>query len=261
MARFRDAARITLLSNDSDLLQFVADGVVVATYVGAGKGPEGTRIRPWSADDVHARFGVTPEQLPAFKALAGESGDDIPGVPGIGKGVAATLLRRWKTITQALEATQFVSHRDATAKLAGQAEHVQLMLQLTTIRQDAPLPALALDGVRDRRRGVARWLHGARGGGGTPRVGGAGAGRGAVSGGVKRRAGGSPPRCGCLCVACGPFILDTSCHNKQGRRRSACSCARVSGLESPRMLFRQYFEPKLAQYAYLVGCQKTVRRS
>jgi len=132
------------LSNDSDLLQFVADGVDVASYVGAGKGANGTRIRSWSSADVMDRFGVLPENLPAFKALCGEEGDDIPGVKSIGKGTAAKLLRRWKTIEKAIEACEFISHRDETAKLAGQREHVELMLQLTTIRQDAPLPALEL---------------------------------------------------------------------------------------------------------------------
>ncbi len=144
MAQFRGVARVTLLSNDSDLLQFVSAGVDVATYVGAGKGVNGTRIRAWSADDVMKRFGVSPENLPAFKALCGEDGDDIPGVKSIGKGTAAKLLRRWKTIEKAIEACEFVSHRDETAKLAGQREQVYLMLQLTTIRQDTPLPALEL---------------------------------------------------------------------------------------------------------------------
>lgn len=144
MARYRDSARLTLLSNDSDLLQFVTGNIAVAMYVGVGQGPDGTRIKPWTSEDVHEKFGVTPQQLPAFKALSGETGDDIPGVKGVGKGVAATLLRRWKTLDKALEATEFVSHKDATAKLAGQHDHVRLMLQLTTIRQDVPLPPLAL---------------------------------------------------------------------------------------------------------------------
>lgn len=144
MARFRTHARITLLSNDSDLLQFVHDNVDVVTYVGVGNGPDGTRVRPWTADDVRAKFGVLPAQLPALRALCGEEGDDIPGVPRIGKGTAVKLLARWKTLDKALEATEFVSHRDDTAKLAGQQAHVQLMLQLTTIRQDVPLPPLDL---------------------------------------------------------------------------------------------------------------------
>lgn len=153
MARFRAHARITMLSNDSDLLQFVSDDVHVVTYVGVGNGPEGMRVRPWTADDVLAKFGVLPAQLPALRALCGEEGDDIPGVPRIGKSTAVRLLGRWKSLEKALEATEFVSHRDETAKLAGQQAHVHLMLQLTTIRQDAPLPPLdlthcALDTVR-----------------------------------------------------------------------------------------------------------------
>ena len=144
MARFRTQARVTLLSNDSDLLQFVDKDVAVAHYVGVGNGPDGMRIKPWSAQDVEDKFGVPPLLLPSFKALAGEVGDDIPGVKGVGPSVAARLLRRWKTVDKALEATQFISARDVTARLAGQQEHVRLMLQLTTLRQDTPLPPLAL---------------------------------------------------------------------------------------------------------------------
>ena len=145
MAAHRSDARVTLLSNDSDLLQFVSDGVEVATYVGVGKGPHGTRIKAWSIADVDARFGVQPAQLPAFKALCGETGDDIPGVAGIGKGMAVKILRRWGSIEKAFEATEFVGHRDDTARLAGKREVVALMLQLTTIRQDVPLSPLPLD--------------------------------------------------------------------------------------------------------------------
>ena len=144
MSRFRDVARVTLLSNDSDLLQFVSPEVAVATYVGVGKGPGGMRIKPWTADDVKTRFGVHPDNLSSFKALCGEEGDDIPGVKNIGKGTAVKLLRRWQTLEKALEASEFVSHRDETAKLAGQHEHVRLMMQLTTIRQDAPIPVFPL---------------------------------------------------------------------------------------------------------------------
>jgi 5'-3' exonuclease len=154
MAHVRRQARVTILSNDSDLLQLVAEDVVVASYVGVGRGPEGTRIRPWSADDVPAKYGVQPALLPAFKALSGEDGDDIPGLRNIGPGSAAKLRRRWGTLEKALEASGFVSHHDWTARLAGQHDEARLMLQLTTIRQDAPLSALALD---DARMTVVRW--------------------------------------------------------------------------------------------------------
>lgn len=143
MAAYRTDLPVTLLSNDSDLLQFVGDGVSVVSYVGIGKGTDGLRVRRWQAADVHARFGVTPAQLADFKALCGEDGDDIPGVSRIGKGTAAKLLRRWQTLEKALEASEFVSHRDETARLAGQHDHARLMRQLTTIRTDAPVPFFA----------------------------------------------------------------------------------------------------------------------
>ncbi|MFJ6618152.1 5'-3' exonuclease H3TH domain-containing protein [Kitasatospora sp. NPDC091335] len=45
-----------------------------------------------TADEVLARYGVTPTQWPAFRALTGDKSDNIPGVRGIGPKVAATLL-------------------------------------------------------------------------------------------------------------------------------------------------------------------------
>ena len=144
MAMYHVDLPVTLLSNDSDLLQFVSDSVQVVSYMGVGKGTDGLRVRKWAAADVHARFGVTPAQLPDFKAMCGEDGDDIPGIARIGKDTAAKLLRRWQSLEKALEASEFVSHRDVTAKLAGQHEHARLMRQLTTIRTDAPVPAFTL---------------------------------------------------------------------------------------------------------------------
>jgi 5'-3' exonuclease len=145
MALYHADLPVTLLSNDSDLLQFVSERVQVVSYVGMGKGTDGLRVRKWAAADVHTRFGVTPAQLPDFKAMCGEDGDDIPGIARIGKDTAAKLLRRWQSLEKALEASEFVSHRDVTAKLAGQHEHARLMRQLTTIRTDAPVPAFSLN--------------------------------------------------------------------------------------------------------------------
>jgi len=142
MACYRQDATVTMLSNDSDLLQFVDEQVSVVSYMGVGKGTDGLRVRRWLAADVQARFGVPPALLADFKAMCGEDGDDIPGIARIGKDTAAKLLRRWQSLEKALEASEFVSHRDMTAKLAGQHEHARLMRQLTTIRTDAPLPDL-----------------------------------------------------------------------------------------------------------------------
>jgi DNA polymerase-1 len=143
MAAYHRDVLVTMLSNDSDLLQFVSDTVQVVSYVGIGKGTDGLRVRKWLAADVQTRFGVRPSQVADFKALSGEDGDDIPGVNRIGKRTAAKLLTRWQTLEKALEASEYVSYHDETAKLAGHHEHARLMRSLTTIRTDAPVPPFA----------------------------------------------------------------------------------------------------------------------
>jgi DNA polymerase-1 len=78
-----------LYTTDRDAYQLVSDRVtILAPRRGAR---ELDRIDP---REVVIRFGVLPEQVPDFKALAGDSSDKIPGLPGIGpKGAAALLLK------------------------------------------------------------------------------------------------------------------------------------------------------------------------
>lgn len=52
--------------------------------------------------DVRAKFGVDPPQIADFLAIAGDSGDSVPGVPGLGPGLAAELLRRFGSLEGAL---------------------------------------------------------------------------------------------------------------------------------------------------------------
>lgn len=54
--------------------------------------------------DVEEKFGVTPAQVADLLAIAGDSGDAVPGVPGVGMGFATALLRRFATMEQALAA-------------------------------------------------------------------------------------------------------------------------------------------------------------
>ena len=69
-------ARVTIVSADKDLMQLVeGDSVVMYDYF------KNRKIGP---DQVHERFGVGPERVIDVQALAGDSTDNVPGVPGIG---------------------------------------------------------------------------------------------------------------------------------------------------------------------------------
>lgn len=78
-----------IYTTDRDAYQLVSDRVTVIA-----PRPRVRELERVSPDQVVARFGVLPEQVPDFKALSGDSSDKIPGIKGIGPKTAADLLLR-----------------------------------------------------------------------------------------------------------------------------------------------------------------------
>src|SRR5205807_606892 len=76
-----------IYTGDMDTLQLVNKHVTVKV---AKRGI--TEITEYDEDAVKARYGLTPEKLPDFKALVGDKSDNIPGVPGIGEKTASKLI-------------------------------------------------------------------------------------------------------------------------------------------------------------------------
>ncbi len=88
-----------LYTTDKDSYQLVSDRV---TMIAPKKGTrELDRIGP---HEVVARFGVLPEQVPDFKALAGDASDKIPGLRGVGPKSAADLLLKYGSLEAVLNA-------------------------------------------------------------------------------------------------------------------------------------------------------------
>jgi DNA polymerase-1 len=84
---------VYILSGDLDNIQLVNDRVYVYTL---GKGIKDTVT--YDRDKVFERFSIRPEQMVDFKALVGDSSDNIPGVPGIGQKTAADLLQKFNSL-------------------------------------------------------------------------------------------------------------------------------------------------------------------
>ncbi len=93
MAKTEKAApqlEIYILTGDLDSLQLVDDSIKVCTL---GKGIKEMVI--YDSEKVMSRFGIKPEQMIYFKALSGDSSDNIPGVPGVGEKTALDLLKKF----------------------------------------------------------------------------------------------------------------------------------------------------------------------
>jgi DNA polymerase-1 len=76
-----------ILTGDMDTLQLVNEHV---TVMAAKKGI--TEVTEYAVDDVRQRFGVSPEHIPDYKGLVGDTSDNIPGVKGVGEKTAKKLL-------------------------------------------------------------------------------------------------------------------------------------------------------------------------
>jgi len=91
--------RSLLLTTDRDAYQLVSDSVMVLAPRAGVR--DLMRIGP---QQVVERLGVLPEQVPDFKALAGDASDGIPGARGIGPKAASALLLKYGTLEAILEA-------------------------------------------------------------------------------------------------------------------------------------------------------------
>ncbi|MBV9577537.1 MAG: hypothetical protein JO057_02985, partial [Chloroflexi bacterium] len=123
-----------LLTTDRDAYQLVSDRVtVLAPRAGVR---DLVRIGP---QQVVERMGVLPEQIPDFKALAGDASDNIPGAKGIGPKAAAALLLRHGTLEAVLDART----ESITPSVAEQLRVFKRIVSMQPDELQVELPATA----------------------------------------------------------------------------------------------------------------------
>jgi DNA polymerase-1 len=125
-AEERRGGTAIVASGDRDAFQLASERTTIVHPVRAG---EMARIGP---AEVRERYGVRPEQVPDFIALRGDPSDKIPGAKGVGPVGAATLLRQYATLEDALAAGRFPT----------QAEDLRLYRRIATMDATAPIPPL-----------------------------------------------------------------------------------------------------------------------
>src|SRR6185369_6355411 len=89
--------------------------------------------------EVLDRFGVPPELVADVLGLAGDTADNIPGVPGIGEKTASELVRRFGSLEEVLQWRSMVSGKQRRGNLRTHAEQARLSKVLATVRYDVPL--------------------------------------------------------------------------------------------------------------------------
>jgi len=128
--------QVEIVSGDLDPLQLVDKNIKVLTL---RKGISDTVLYDEKA--VKERYGLAPDQLIDFKALKGDTSDNIPGVAGIGEVTATELLKKYKTLDNLLSHAEEIKKPKLKAKLIEEKEKALLSHRLATIVTNVPLEA------------------------------------------------------------------------------------------------------------------------
>jgi len=135
VARARsEAIGAVVVTGDRDALQLVDDDVAVMT---TGRGI--TDVKIYTPAAVVERYGITPDRVPDFIGLKGDSSDNIPGVPGVGEKTAARLLQEFGSIEAIYEHLDQVRSDKRRALLAEHEAEARLSKRLATMVFDVPL--------------------------------------------------------------------------------------------------------------------------
>src|SRR5215813_7075943 len=131
-------ATTTIVSSDKDLMQLVTDTVTMYDTM---------KDRRIGRAEVIEKFGVPPEKVIEVQALAGDSTDNVPGVPGIGVKTAAQLIVEYGDLETLLKRAGEIKQPKRREALIENAENARISRQLVLlddkVKLDVPLDDLA----------------------------------------------------------------------------------------------------------------------
>jgi len=123
-------AKVTVISSDKDLMQLVSDKIRLYDPM---------KNKVIGEKEVLEKFGVKPNQVIDVQSLAGDSSDNIPGVPGIGIKTAAELINKYKTLDTLLKKASEIPQNKRRETLLANKDKALLSRQLVTLKDDVPV--------------------------------------------------------------------------------------------------------------------------
>lgn len=136
--KHKEVGQIVIVTGDRDILQLVRDEQVLV-YMPTKGLSEG---RVYGEADVREKLGVAPKEIPDYKAFAGDSSDNYPGVPGIGPKSAISFIADFGSVENLYEHFEEASKKYSEGvmkKLHDGKDSAFLSKDLATIRTNAPI--------------------------------------------------------------------------------------------------------------------------
>jgi len=123
-------AKVTIISSDKDLMQLVSDKVRLYDPM---------KSKVLGEKEVIEKFGVKPNQVIDVQSLAGDSSDNVPGVPGIGVKTASELINKYKTLDILLKKASEIPQNKRRETLLANKDKALLSKKLVTLKDDVPI--------------------------------------------------------------------------------------------------------------------------
>jgi DNA polymerase-1 len=123
-------AKATIVSSDKDLMQLYKKDVRIFDPM---------KNKFINEEDVFKKFGVDASKVIDVQALAGDSSDNVPGVPGIGVKTAAELINKYGTLDKLLKSTHEIKQNKRRETLIENKDKALISKELVTLKHDAPV--------------------------------------------------------------------------------------------------------------------------
>ena len=123
-------AKVTIISSDKDLMQLYKKNIRIYDPM---------KNKYISDQDILDKFGVEPSKVIDVQALAGDSSDNVPGVPGIGVKTAAELINEYKTLENLLKKASEIKQNKRRQTLIENKDKAIVSKKLVTLKKDVPI--------------------------------------------------------------------------------------------------------------------------
>ncbi|WP_422041037.1 DNA polymerase I [Roseibium sp.] len=123
-------AQVTIVSGDKDLMQLIGPKVGMIDTM---------KNKVFGEPEVFEKFGVGPDKVIEVQSLAGDSVDNVPGVPGIGLKTAALLINEFGDLETLLAGAHTIKQNKRRENLIEFADQARVSRELVTLKQDVPV--------------------------------------------------------------------------------------------------------------------------
>ncbi|WP_068310964.1 DNA polymerase I [Polycladidibacter hongkongensis] len=123
-------AKVTIASGDKDLMQLVTEKIGMVDTM---------KNKVIGFAEVEEKFGVGPDKVVEVQSLAGDSVDNVPGVPGIGLKTAALLINEYGDLETLLTRAEEIKQKKRRENLIEFAEQARISWRLVKLAEDVPV--------------------------------------------------------------------------------------------------------------------------